>query len=201
MKSHCKVLGFFSFLVFAVLAIFPFNRVSAVTMNPSSGNYYPGTQLTINVTAAPTGANSNAVAIRLAVTGATVISFVPVSGGAWVGATADCAGSSHYTSTTVCSSLAKVSTIVAGETLGTLVIQLPATPGTVTIERTAGNEYSNGLTSFPSTGTAASFTVSTSGVLPNTAITDTHGLIIVMVSILLVATGFVLIKLKPLNQN
>lgn len=204
MRSHIKFFSLFTFVFFASLIVFPLNRVSAVTMNPSSGAYVPGAQLSITVTAAPTGAGSNAVAIRLSLTNASVVSFTPVTGGSWVGQTQDCAGPSYFTATTVCASLAKSVPIVSGETLGTLVIQFSNSPGIASIERTSGNAYSDGLSTFPSTGNAATFTISSSGSsggLPNTAITDPQGLLIVSVSVLLVATGFVLIKLKPLNQD
>lgn len=183
--------------------VFPFVKVHAVTMNPASGSYIPGAQITINVIAAPTGAGSNAVAIRLTLSNATVVSFTPVSGGSWVGATQDCAGPAYYTSTTVCASLAKSVDIVAGEALGTLVIQLANTAGTATITRAAGNVYSDGVLSYANSGTAATFTISSTGggTLPDTALTDVQSGIILTSSVLLVLTGIILFKLKPLNKN
>lgn len=200
MKIVTKLSIFFAFII---TAIFPVVKLHAVTMNPSSGTYAPGTQVTITVTAAPTGAGSNAVAIRLTLTNATVVSFTPVTGGTWVGATQDCAGPAYYTSTTVCASLAKSVPIVSGETLGTLVIQLANTSGTATITRASGNVYSDGVTSYANNGTAATFTISGSGgtTLPDTALTDTQSGIIIGASVLLIAVGAALIKLKPLNNN
>ena len=190
-------------VIFAFCALFPTLNLKAVTMNPSSGTYAPGTQVTITVTASPTGAGSNAVAIRLTLTNATVVSFTPVTGGSWVGATQDCAGPAYYTSTTVCASLAKSTDIVSGETLGTLVIQLANTSGTATITRASGNVYSDGVTSYANNGTAATFTISSSGPvsLPNTALTDSQSGVVIVSSILLIAVGAALIRLKPFNHN
>lgn len=190
-------------LVVSLLAIVPVFKIHAVTMNPASGSYSPGAQLTITVTASPTGAGSNAVAIRLTLTNATVVSFTPVTGGSWVGATQDCAGPAYYTSTTVCASLAKSVDIVAGETLGTLVIQFANTNGTATITRAAGNVYSDGVTSYANSGTAATYTIGTASGptnLPDTGLFDSSEGIIVTSSVLLVLTGIALFKLKPFNN-
>jgi len=200
MKNSLKL----SFAFLLILStVFPLLRLKAVTMNPSSGTYAPGAQVTITVTASPTGAGSNAVAIRLTLTNATVVSFTPVTGGSWVGATQDCAGPAYYTSTTVCASLAKSIDIVSGETLGTLVIQLANSTGTATVTRASGNVYSDGVTSYANNGTAATFTISSSGgtTLPDTALTDSQSGIILLSSILLIGVGAFLIKLKPLKNN
>lgn len=197
-----------SFKLFFVLfllsfLVVPISNIKAVSLNPASGTYAPGSQVTLTVTAAPTGPNSNAVAIRLALTNATVVSFTPVTGGSWVGQTQDCAGPSYYTTNTVCASLAKSIPIVAGETLGTLIIQLANTTGTASVVRSSGNIYSDGTTSYPHTGTAGTYTIGTGGNsnLPNTAFEDMESRIILFASILLVVTGFSLYKLKPYNRN
>lgn len=199
MKHFNKI---FSLFVFLLLLLFPLAKVKAVTLNPASGTYAPGTQIAITVTASPGANDVNAVALRFTLTNATVVSFAPVTGGSWVGATQDCAGPAYYTSTTVCASLAKSVDIVAGETLGTLVIQLSNTPGTATVTKATGNAYSDGVDAFPNLGAAAVFTISTSAPsvsLPNTAFFDGESGTIVAVSFLLVAVGIILIKLKPLN--
>lgn len=199
MKFKTSVIAILIF----TFTLFPLATVKAVTMSPSSGTYAPGSQITITVTASPTGSGSNAVAIRLTLTNATVVSFTPVTGGSWVGATQDCAGPAYYTTNTVCASLAKSSSIVTGETLGTLVIQLANTSGTATITRASGNVYSDGVTSYANNGTAAAFTISSNGStpLPETAFEDDQSKIIILSSFLLVLTGLVLFRLKPFKNN
>lgn len=199
-----KIFSKFSLVfLFLVAATFPFLKLNAVTLSPSSGTYAPGSQITINVTASPVGSGSNAVAIRLMLTNATVVSFTPVTGGSWVGATQDCAGPAYYTTTTVCASLAKSVPIVNGETLGTLVIKLANTAGTATIAKASGNVYSDGTVSYANSGSGATFTISGSGTttLPDTAFTDVQSGIIIGSSVLLVIVGAWLMKLKTLNNN
>lgn len=202
MKHFNKI---FPFFVFLILALFPLTKINAVTLNPAIGTYAPGSQVVILVTASPGANDANAVALRFTLSNATVVSFTPITGGSWVGATQDCAGPAYFTSTTVCASLAKSVDIVAGETLGTLVIQLSNTPGTATITKAAGNAYSDGVDAFANTGGAAVFTISSTAPsvasLPNTAFIDGESGVIVAVSFLLVAVGIILIKLKPLNTN
>lgn len=192
-----------SSLVFLFVFTFflPILNLKAVTFVPASGTYAPSTQFNINVTASPTGAGSNAVAIRLTFVNATVINFVPVTGGSWVGATQDCAGPAYFTSSTVCASLAKSIPIVAGETLGTLTIRLANTAGTATVTKASGNIYSDGVTSFPDLGIVANFTISASATsLPNTSFFDFNEGVIVVSSLLLIGVGALLLKLKPFNN-
>src|SRR5260221_12713354 len=92
-----------SVLVFA----FSFTQVHAVNAVPNSGTDAPNQSINITLTAAPNGSGQNAVQIRLTVTGMTITNFVPVSGGSWVGATADCSGAVYFNATHVCRSLAK----------------------------------------------------------------------------------------------
>lgn len=197
------------FVLTLLTLIFPL-KINAVSVSPNSGSYVPSAQLSINVTAAPTGAGSNAVAIRLSLVNATVVSFTPASGGSWIGATQDCAGPAYFTSTTVCASLAKGSAITAGETLGTLVIQLSSSTGTATITKTSGNAYSDGSSTFADTGTAATFTISASGStgnsLPNTAIGDPTSFLPLTLGALLIVWGIYFnkslknYKLKPIKR-
>ena len=184
-------------MLILALSILPF-KVQAVIVQPSSGTYNPGLGVTINVYASPNGSNQNAVAIRLGVTNMTVISFVPASGGNWIGSTPDCAGPAYYTSTTVCASLLKNATINNGEFLGTLIVQM-GNAGAATITKTTGNAYSDGSTQIPDTGIAGSYTLAGAPVsfLPNTAIGgDFRELLFLFAGLILIITGLSLFNLK-----
>lgn len=144
----------------------------ATTASPASGTYAPGSQRTITINASPQ-AGENAVTIRLNVTNMTITNFVPATGGAWIGAIAECSGSVYFTSSQVCVSLAKSSDITSGELLGTLTVTM-GSAGSATIVAASGNQYSDGGSNRSVSGTIGTYTLSsgstgTPGTLPNTS--------------------------------
>lgn len=194
---------FVTLLAFVFATVFTIG-VYAYTLSPSTGTYAPGTSFTIQVLAQPNGANQNAVTIRLSATNLTITNFVPVTGGSWVGATADCAGSTYFTATTVCTSLAKSTNITAGEVLGTISVTLGSTAGNATFTKTSGSAYSDGVTATPDVGSVASYTITGSsggGGLPNTAIGDPQSNLVIAISGLLIVLGLGIFFLQKKNTN
>lgn len=200
-----KTVSMKKFFLGLILSVFILSSTSIVvfayTLSPSSGSYNPGSSFTIQVLAQPNGANQNAVTIRLSATNLTITNFVPVTGGSWVGATADCAGSTYFTATTVCTSLAKSTNITAGEVLGTISVTLGSTAGAATFTKTSGSAYSDGITATPDVGGVASYTVtgSSGGGLPNTAIGDPQSNLVIAISGILIILGIGIFFLQKKN--
>jgi hypothetical protein len=118
------------------------STVIAVTLEPNSGNYSPGSILNINLKATPeTG--ENAVALRLEASGMIIKGYTPPSG--WLIANADCEDGTYYTEANICVSLAKIEDIVAGESLGVISAQLVDSEK-ATITGLEENTYSDGIT-------------------------------------------------------
>lgn len=167
-------------------------RSYAVNALPSSGSYAPGQSINISLIATPQ-AGENAVTIRINAANLTINSFTPTTGGAWVGNIAECPGSTSFTSSQICVSLAKSSDITSNEVLGTLNVTF-GNSGSATLTTTSGNQYSDGSVTRASTGVVGNYTISSTAptsappVLPNTSLTDYSNVFIVL-SLALIFTG------------
>jgi LPXTG-motif cell wall-anchored protein len=165
-------LGFLMLFTFGFVGL-----VNAVSVTPSSGSLTAGATETLELIAAPTESNQNAVVLRLSVTGMSITGYTDPSG--FLGVIGECSGGTKFTSTQICASLAKTSSITAGESLGTITVQV-GNSGTATITKDTGNSYNFGTESAPDVGQAASYTITTSdsggtGDTGNTGGTGTTG--------------------------
>jgi hypothetical protein len=108
------------------------------------------------------GGVKNAAELDVAVTNATITNFIPTTGGGWLSAIGLCPGGSAFTNNRVCLAIAKSRPFNEGEEAGTIYLTLD-TEGTVMVERTTQNFYSDGATKVSSPGLIAQFTVGTDG--------------------------------------
>lgn len=123
--------------------------VSALAINNPSSNYYLNSTHNFTLTANFTESNIYAVRIKLTVSNATINSFTPTGG--WLATIGECVGDTLYTSSEVCVSLAKSTTLTSGDTLGTLNVVFNSL-GSVSFVRGDSNGYSDGNIFYPYTG-------------------------------------------------
>lgn len=168
------------FLLSTVLVAANPLAVSAITLDPSSGNRQANTESVITIRPnALTGEQS--IQLRMQVTNAQIISF---SVDDRFVAIAQCAGNVPYTSTQICADMASTTPINnATDVIGTMRVRW-GNVGTSTISTISGNAYFT-TTDRPDVGIKGTYTI---GNIPNTPLisaeTDKY---------LLMAAGFGLI--------
>lgn len=138
-----------------ILIYIPTN-VNALAINNPSANYYLNSTHNFSLTASFSESNIYAVRIKLTLSNATINSFTPTGG--WLATIGECTADALYTSTEVCVSLAKSSTLSSGEALGTLNITFNAL-GSVTLVQDESNGYSDGNSFYPYVGTLTTLNV------------------------------------------
>jgi len=196
------------------LSLLFITRVKALYVQPQSGTFAPGSEVTVTVkTNSGLAANTGAMQLRLDIANATVTQGLqstdcdPINGGRYfcIGV-CDAATPIGYTNNSICIDFAAAgenSSIASDSVLGFFKIRLSSTPGQVaTVTAGSGNGYFVGNTLSPVTGVLGSYTIQ-SGTnpsptpLPITGIEDYPVLVMLAgIAIIFLGVGFFIYRDK-----
>lgn len=194
----------FSFIMFAV--IFK-TSVSAVTVNPNTGQFTTGGTSEIKIYA-NSQTDETLVKLDLDFTNATVTNFVSADGGIFVTVLGECSGNTKFTANKICASFGASSTIPSGTFLGTATVKW-GNSGTASIVATSGNLYRNTATSTDriDAGTKATYTIGTTpktdGGIPKTPLVSAEKdkYIFTLFGLLSIITGKYLYSKSKINEE
>lgn len=205
-------------LVFVLsLSVLFVSKVDALTLQPTSGTYAPGSEVTVSVkTNSGLAANTTALQLRFNVENATVTQGFQsaecdtLNGGDFfcIGV-CDAQNPIGFTANSLCLDIASAgenSSIPSDTTIGYFKVRLSNTPGQVaTISATSENGYYVGTSLSPVSGVLGNYSVQ-SGVtpsptpLPVTGIEDYPALVIIG-GVFLVFVGVTFFVIRSRSQN